>query len=103
MRKAREPESINWENLHLGKGNLLKLQAKIYTMGILMLIVSLGCVFGFQIFDQEANNRYNMMRECGERGELITISQAYKDYILPANRRRDLTKCYCQSQFRVAG
>jgi hypothetical protein len=68
VRKAREPESINWENLHLDNTNLVKLQAKIYSLGILMLIISLGCVFAFQIFDQEANNRYNMMKECGERG-----------------------------------
>ena len=68
VRKAREPESINWENLHLDKKNLFKQQAKIYSLGVLLLIVSLGCVFGLQIFDQEANNRYNMMKECGERG-----------------------------------
>jgi hypothetical protein len=68
VRKAREPESINWENLHLDNTNLVKLQAKIYSLGILMLIISLGFVFAFQIFDQEPNNRYNMMKECGERG-----------------------------------
>ena len=68
VRKAREPESIIWENLHLDKKNLVKLQAKIYSLGVFLLIISLLSVFAFQIFDQEPNNRYNMMRECGERG-----------------------------------
>jgi len=77
VRKAREPESINWENLHLDRKNMAKLQAKIYSLAILMLLAALGSVFAFQIFDQEANNRQDMMRGCGERGQVFTMEQAY--------------------------
>jgi hypothetical protein len=42
-----------------------------------MLLAALGSVFAFQIFDQEANNRQDMMRGCGERGQVFTMEQAY--------------------------
>lgn len=95
IKEAPEPDVIIWENQHIGDFSRMLRTGLVTFITVILLIASFGGIIISKYYQDQAAKEYDVSI-CGK--EVITITEAYQDYLKPAAVRSGRFGCYCFNQ-----
>ncbi|TNV86581.1 hypothetical protein FGO68_gene17344 [Halteria grandinella] len=98
IKKAPEPEVINWENYTVTKSSRIIRNLISILITCILLLLSLGAVATAQYFSNSAQEGYETDQCANTDG--LTMSAAYEDY-LRGKKGAGLLGCYCLEQLAL--